>query len=274
MTENNYIQFTGRLKATSQEGILAEAQQIAISGSDNTNVKEYIDNRTKTVEGFCNSLNDWMYTVADILAHEYDNQYDDLVDRTDSLLYNLLDKYTYPDIDVEEDYSAREYVEEQIKEEDSIFTANPEDLTDDKNGQLWREWENIEYANIIYFPQTTEFLLLIFNKDRKAYRYRILNEENYYTVWYNDDELQLRSKFYKYLIDKMGYEGLILCRYINGEEFVPTRFYSGHDRWVRAVDFDYDYDGTYPRNLYINETKFLKDIYNKVNKLTEKLTMS
>ena len=42
---NTYIQFTGRLKATSQEGILAEAQQVAISSTDNTDIKTYVDNK-------------------------------------------------------------------------------------------------------------------------------------------------------------------------------------------------------------------------------------
>ena len=40
-----YIQFTSRLKSTTQDGILAEAQQIAVSPTDNTNLKTYIDNK-------------------------------------------------------------------------------------------------------------------------------------------------------------------------------------------------------------------------------------
>lgn len=51
-----YIQFTGRLKATSQEGIIAEAQQVAISSTDNTNVKTYIDNKIKEVQGSISSV--------------------------------------------------------------------------------------------------------------------------------------------------------------------------------------------------------------------------
>lgn len=51
-----YIQFTGRLKATSQEGILAEAQQVAISSSDNTNIKDYIDNKINEVKGTVNTV--------------------------------------------------------------------------------------------------------------------------------------------------------------------------------------------------------------------------
>lgn len=51
-----YIQFTGRLKATSQEGILAEAQQVAISSTDNTNVKDYIDKQIATVQGNISSV--------------------------------------------------------------------------------------------------------------------------------------------------------------------------------------------------------------------------
>lgn len=51
-----YIQFTGRLKATSQEGIIAEAQQVAISSTDSTNVKTYIDNKIKEVQGNITSV--------------------------------------------------------------------------------------------------------------------------------------------------------------------------------------------------------------------------
>ena len=51
-----YIQFTGRLKATSQEGILAEAQQVAISSTDNTNVKDYIDKQIAAVKGNISSV--------------------------------------------------------------------------------------------------------------------------------------------------------------------------------------------------------------------------
>lgn len=51
MADNRaYIKFTGRLQSTSQEGILAEAQQIAISGSDDTNVKKYIDDNIASVK--------------------------------------------------------------------------------------------------------------------------------------------------------------------------------------------------------------------------------
>lgn len=56
MADKTYIQFTGRLKATSQEGILAEAQQIAISGSDNTNVKKYIDDKISSVNNNIGSV--------------------------------------------------------------------------------------------------------------------------------------------------------------------------------------------------------------------------
>lgn len=56
MADKTYIQFTGRLKATSQEGILAEAQQIAISGSDDTNVKKYIDDNIASVKENINSV--------------------------------------------------------------------------------------------------------------------------------------------------------------------------------------------------------------------------
>lgn len=51
-----YIQFTGRLKATSQEGILAEAQQVAVSSTDSTNIKTYIDNKIKEVQGSIGSV--------------------------------------------------------------------------------------------------------------------------------------------------------------------------------------------------------------------------
>lgn len=46
-----YIQFTSRLKATSQEGILAEAQQIAVSATDNTDIKTYVDSKVGAVAG-------------------------------------------------------------------------------------------------------------------------------------------------------------------------------------------------------------------------------
>lgn len=51
-----YIQFTGRLKATSQEGILAEAQQVAVSSTDSTDIKTYIDNKIKEVQGNIGSV--------------------------------------------------------------------------------------------------------------------------------------------------------------------------------------------------------------------------
>lgn len=40
-----YIPFTTRLKASSQEGIIAEAQQIAVSASDKTDIKSYVDQK-------------------------------------------------------------------------------------------------------------------------------------------------------------------------------------------------------------------------------------
>lgn len=46
-----YIQFTSRLKATSQEGILAEAQQIAVSATDKTDIKTYVDSKVGAVAG-------------------------------------------------------------------------------------------------------------------------------------------------------------------------------------------------------------------------------
>ena len=46
-----YIQFTSRLKSTTQDGILAEAQQIAVSSSDNTSIKSYIDSKVASVAG-------------------------------------------------------------------------------------------------------------------------------------------------------------------------------------------------------------------------------
>lgn len=46
-----YIQFTSRLKATSQEGILAEAQQIAVSATDKTDIKTYVDSKVGDVAG-------------------------------------------------------------------------------------------------------------------------------------------------------------------------------------------------------------------------------
>lgn len=51
-----YIQFTGRLKATSQEGILAEAQQVAVSSTDSTNIKTYIDNQIAAVKNNITSV--------------------------------------------------------------------------------------------------------------------------------------------------------------------------------------------------------------------------
>lgn len=51
-----YIQFTGRLKATSQEGILAEAQQVAVSSTDSTNIKTYIDKQISAVKGNISSV--------------------------------------------------------------------------------------------------------------------------------------------------------------------------------------------------------------------------
>ncbi len=46
-----YIQFTSRLKSTSQEGILAEAQQIAVSATDKTDIKTYVDSKVGNVAG-------------------------------------------------------------------------------------------------------------------------------------------------------------------------------------------------------------------------------
>lgn len=46
-----YIQFTSRLKSTTQDGILAEAQQIAVSSSDNTSIKSYIDSKVASAAG-------------------------------------------------------------------------------------------------------------------------------------------------------------------------------------------------------------------------------
>ena len=42
-----YIPLTTRLKATSAEGILVEAQQVAVSATDKTNIKDYVDKSVK-----------------------------------------------------------------------------------------------------------------------------------------------------------------------------------------------------------------------------------
>lgn len=49
-----YIPITTRLKASSAEGILVEAQQVAVSSTDKTNIKDYVDNSIKNakVTGF------------------------------------------------------------------------------------------------------------------------------------------------------------------------------------------------------------------------------
>lgn len=49
-----YIPITTRLKASSAEGILVEAQQVAVSATDKTNIKEYVDESIKNakVTGF------------------------------------------------------------------------------------------------------------------------------------------------------------------------------------------------------------------------------
>ena len=91
MADKTYIQFTGRLKATSQEGILAEAQQIAISGSDNTNVKQYIDNKISSVNNNINSVAGSVYrpkgsiTFAGLKA---------LASATAGDVYNVTDAFT------------------------------------------------------------------------------------------------------------------------------------------------------------------------------------
>ena len=91
MADKTYIQFTGRLKATSQEGILAEAQQIAISGSDNTNVKQYIDNKISSVNNNINSVAGSVYrpkgsiTFAGLKA---------LTSATAGDVYNVTDAFT------------------------------------------------------------------------------------------------------------------------------------------------------------------------------------
>lgn len=91
MADKTYIQFTGRLKATSQEGILAEAQQIAISGSDNTNVKQYIDNKISSVNNNISSVAGSVYrpkgsiTFAGLKA---------LTSATAGDVYNVTDAFT------------------------------------------------------------------------------------------------------------------------------------------------------------------------------------
>lgn len=91
MADKTYIQFTGRLKATSQEGILAEAQQIAISGSDNTNVKKYIDDKISSVNNNIGSVAGSVYrpkgsiTFAGLSA---------LTSATAGDVYNVTDAFT------------------------------------------------------------------------------------------------------------------------------------------------------------------------------------
>ena len=91
MADKTYIQFTGRLKATSQEGILAEAQQIAISGSDNTNVKKYIDDKISSVNNNISSVAGSVYrpkgsiTFAGLKA---------LTSATAGDVYNVTDAFT------------------------------------------------------------------------------------------------------------------------------------------------------------------------------------
>lgn len=91
MADKTYIQFTGRLKATSQEGILAEAQQIAISGSDNTNVKKYIDDKISSVNNNIGSVAGSVYrpkgsiTFAGLKA---------LTSATAGDVYNVTDAFT------------------------------------------------------------------------------------------------------------------------------------------------------------------------------------
>ena len=91
MADKTYIQFTGRLKATSQEGILAEAQQIAISGSDNTNVKKYIDDKISSVNNNIGSVAGSVYrpkgsiTFAGLKA---------LASATAGDVYNVTDAFT------------------------------------------------------------------------------------------------------------------------------------------------------------------------------------
>ncbi len=91
MADKTYIQFTGRLKATSQEGILAEAQQIAISESDNTNVKKYIDDKISSVNNNIGSVAGSVYrpkgsiTFAGLRA---------LTSATAGDVYNVTDAFT------------------------------------------------------------------------------------------------------------------------------------------------------------------------------------
>lgn len=91
MADKTYIQFTGRLKATSQEGILAEAQQIAISESDNTNVKKYIDDKISSVNNNIGSVAGSVYrpkgsiTFAGLKA---------LTSATAGDVYNVTDAFT------------------------------------------------------------------------------------------------------------------------------------------------------------------------------------
>lgn len=65
---NAFIQFTSRLKSTTQDGVLAEAQQIAVSASDNTDIKSYVDAQIKAVNGNITSVAGSVYRPKGSLA--------------------------------------------------------------------------------------------------------------------------------------------------------------------------------------------------------------
>ena len=91
-----YIQFTGRLKATSQEGLLVEAQQVAVDSTANSmNIKTYIDNKIKEVQGNIGSVAGSVYrpkgslTVANFKA---------LTSAAVGDVYNITDQFTLSEL--------------------------------------------------------------------------------------------------------------------------------------------------------------------------------
>lgn len=68
MADIAYIQFTSRLKATSKEGIIAEASQIAVSADDATDIKTYIDSKVSEGGASSTDVTDLQKRVAAIEA--------------------------------------------------------------------------------------------------------------------------------------------------------------------------------------------------------------
>ncbi len=274
MAENNYIQFTGRLKATSLEGILAEAQQIAISGSDNTNVKEYIDNRTKTVKGLCSTLDDYLHAASDILVGNYDyDKYGDLADNYVEFLESSFNVDSFPINEYNEEYTAREYVDEQIKlaaDEESDYLINAEDSSNKYT--FWNDYLKIQDCKVLYFKKQNEFLFELYNSDRNVYKYKIIDRSSGFDISLASMTESERGGFFKHLVDQMKDYGVILGYHIAKDQFLPVKIRDlGVEYFAMNVLFPNENSKI---GEYISIPYIIKDVYSKINKVSEKLTMS